>query len=191
MLKKMMLLAMAVGALIVFTAPAVAQAELTDSEGNSIKEGSMVSSTSTNLRTTTAGGTLFCQHVVIYSEVTIKGFTVTLHTTEVIIKECSVEQNGVPVTITNATAGTITLNEGSGTAEATFEDDIPLAGLFGCHLSGIVGISYTPGTDVISLGGETPNLAGSPIDPAGCANAGLLEGSFAMTDEEGNPVTID
>jgi hypothetical protein len=187
MLKKMMLLAMAVGALIAFAAPTVAQAELTG-----VEKGDTIIATSTNLRTTTAGGTLFCKHVQINAEVTGNGATATAQTTSVTTNECSVEQNGAPVIITSASAGEISLGGEAGTAQPAFVDDIPAAFLAGCELSGEAAVTYVSGTDVISIPKpETPNMAGGATDPAGCANAGFIEGDLTVTDGEGNPVLVD
>jgi hypothetical protein len=128
---------------------------------------------------------------VIHAEViSNNGEVATAQSTSITTKECGYP-NGVSITVTNGDAGTITLGGGSGSAEMTFEEDIPLAGLFGCHLSGTLGITYTSGTDEVTVGGETPNLVGGFTDSAGCPNAGLLEGSFAVTDSAGSPVAID
>jgi hypothetical protein len=70
MLKKMMLLAMAVGALVAFAVPATASATLLLQAGKSLKQGTLVEATSTDVVESDTGGESYCKVVTIKSEVT-------------------------------------------------------------------------------------------------------------------------
>jgi len=177
MLKKMMLLALSACALVAFAIPAAAQAvQLTD-EGETVPKGTKVTATSTNLKTTTLAGTLECAKVTIHGTVLDPG------PTQVVIGETVTTTEGCNALITNPTAGTITINSGTGTATgASFTAD--LGGGVQCTIAGNLGFTYTSGTDVLNIPGST--LTNS------CGGTGNMHGSFTLETPEGEtPIEID
>jgi hypothetical protein len=191
MLKKMMLLAMAVGALIAFVGPAVAQgATLTDEAGEHYS--GPIAAVSTNLKWTTASSALACEEVSIHGSASQSGGMVTISSNVVTVTTfCPI--NGLPPTykthVTSASMGTITIGAGTGSTAATFTYDltnngVKVAGV--CHLAGTIGFTYTSGTGVLNVPGS--GLAGGG---PGCTEGGTMHGSFTITDGEGNPLTID
>ena len=197
MLKKMMLLAMAVGAFAAFVAPSVASAQLlTDPIGKPLKVGAKITATSTNLVTTTVLGDLTCGKVTIHAIVTEnKGSTsaaqselggVTTENCDLLTTPSLVVD---PATITEASANFHIAKAGVGTTNATFIADlyanaqkhlenIPFAV---CHEEGTPGLTYVPGTDVLTVKGA---LSG----PCGAAE---IHGGFTLETMDGTPVIID
>jgi hypothetical protein len=177
MMKKLTLLAMAVGALLAFAIPAAASANvtLTNENEEAVSVGTKVTATSTNTTTTTANGQLSCPKVIIQGEVTTNG-------SDVGIKSLSTTTEGqcrfagmFDATITNPAVGDITLTTGGvGTiASATFVSDIPAVGLT-CHFSsGSLGISWNSTGVAVSKGA----LAGTGT---GCPTKGEITGSFTL-----------
>lgn len=126
MLRKMMLLAMTVAALVAFAAPTVAQATLM-SGGTALKLGTEVTATSTNMTSEDARGTAACE------KVTIRGKVTNNKTPAVITPLAS--PNGMTwsgckryfpyfpsstVTITNTELGPMSFGSGTGSAEANY-----------------------------------------------------------------------
>lgn len=173
MLKKMMLLALSVAALVAFAAPAMAQAdELVDSEGP-LPIGAEVTATSTNLVTKSALGELKCTFVTIHAEVAENGPSIHLN-------DLATTTAGCNVAITNPTAGTITLEGGTGLATgATFV----AAGA--CDFAGNIPFSYATGTSSLTVTGTNQLSAPSP-----CGTA-TMSGSFNLETSGGEAVTIE
>lgn len=70
MLKKMMLLAMAVGALVAFAVPATASATALEQGGKPLKPGAPIEATSTLMVGENGGGVVWCEPVTIQAELT-------------------------------------------------------------------------------------------------------------------------
>jgi hypothetical protein len=189
MIKKIMVLAVSVAALIAFAAPAVAQAAELKEGKTKLAINSEVTATSFNLETATATGTLFCEKVTIHGTLIENGPNVVIAPNATTTENCRVTENGAAVTITNPLVGTITLEgkKTEGSATATFEADIPAAGLSGCHLSGSVAFTYVSGSDVFSIPGS--GLTG--MGPEGCPTAGSISGAFTLETANGTAVTIN
>jgi hypothetical protein len=175
MLKKMMLLAMAVGAIAAFAAPAMAQAsvELSDSEGT-LPIGAEVTATSHNLVTfSPVLGTLTCERVTIHGDVTENGES-SIH-----IEETNTETEGCsPAPITIAESGDITIEEGgTGLAE---ESLFQVAGA--CNFEGSPGFAYETNTDEIEIAGE--------FQFNGNCGPGDMSGNFTLETSDGSPITI-
>jgi hypothetical protein len=189
MLKKMMLLAMAVGALVAFAAPAIAQAETVITDTEELPATTMTAFSS-NLTTTTAVGILDCNTVNITGNVT-NGTPATLSeihgtaTSDVhpfsTIGECPVRNGeGTPITGARITAisGHAELEGGTGTASFDFTYDVTVApGVFlsGCTFT-TSGAALTYSGDNITL--DNAVLTGS--GPAGCSTTGELSGDLTL-----------
>ena len=189
MFKKLTLLAMAVGALVAFAAPAAANAQLLTSEGVAVPVGTDITATSTNLQTTTEQGILECAKVTIHAKVTANtAETSAAESTAVTTEGCvtNVGFTTFPTNIPTASADLHLEGGGVGTALATFvaEIETPEATLT-CHFEGEPALGYESGTDVLGVRG---GMAGSG---AGCAEAGEIHGEFTLETEGGEPVTID
>jgi hypothetical protein len=186
MIRKMMLLAVSVGALVALAAPAVAQATELKEGNKKLAVGSEVTATSTNLKTTTSQGTLACELVTLHATVAQNGpGNVIIEPVVTTTAECHILTPAThAATITEPTVGTITIGGGVGSASATFIADIPDFELE-CHFSGAVGFTYVAGTGVLSVPGSP--LAGSGTN---CPAAGTIEGSFTLETANGSPVTI-
>jgi hypothetical protein len=179
MIKKMMLLALSVGALVAFAAPAIASANT----GQLTGAGETLVGTSTNTKTVTAAGTLVCSHVELEGEVQENGASGSMLGNGVGFTEgCEVEQNHAPVTITDPTVTTLTLNSSGGSATLTFISDI--AGVLVCHFSGTVPVTWTAPSNTIHIAGT---LTGTG---AGCPTAGSISGDFALSSG-GEEVIVD
>jgi len=198
-IKKMLLLGTMAMAAIAFAAPAVAQADvfLSDEDNIPLDPGADVTATSTNLITTTTGGTLSCAKVTLHFDVkTNNGTHVELTPTgQATTENCIVVQNGFKVTITDGTVlGDVTINTwGTANAAMTFNDDVYHSSdinhttiLQQCHFAGtahLVGLGTTK--DEIEL---TPSsLTGTG---AGCAATGTIEGKFTLETEDKTPVLL-
>jgi len=174
MIKKLTMLAMAVGALVAFAAPAMAQAdelyEKTINGNVPLKVGAEITLTSTNLVTHAGIGTLECKKVTIHGEVTKNGPTITG-------KEKSTTVEGCNHTITDPTAGTVELGSGTGkTTGTSFTVD------FFCTFTGSIPFKYVTNTDEAVVTGEN-QLSG------GCGSA-TMTGSFTLETKDGTPVYI-
>jgi hypothetical protein len=190
MIKKMMLLAMAVGALVALAAPAAQAIELKEG-GKALKTGVEVTATSTNLVTTTASGTLSCELVTIHGTLAKNGPAVEIKPTTTTTKNCSINagEKGVhSATITSPAVGTISVvNQGVGSASAvTFLADIPDFALE-CHFSGTAGFTYVSGSSTLTVAAASSVLTGSGTN---CPTSGTLEGSFSLETSNGTAVTI-
>lgn len=183
-IKKMMLLALSVGALVAFAVPAVAQAAELKENGVKLGLHSLVTATSTNLETTTAGGALFCAKTTIHGEITNAGGPgkeVRITPSSTTVESCEITGVG-PVAVTNPSVGVIGFAGGTGSAaSATFIADIPQE----CHFAGAVGFTYVNGSSTFSVPGSV--LAGTG---SGCPPEGTIAGSFSLETSNGTPVTV-
>lgn len=182
MLKKMMLLAMAVGALVALAAPAMASAvTLTDEHGNAVPVGTIVTATSANSETTAGGNVIACEEVDITGEVTENNGP------HVTIEEMTVSTsdpcffNGFPIVhIRAAITGKITLEPGGGGLASGVSFEAEITGVTTCTFTGSgAGESLPVGWAAggVSLGGAV-NLNGAG---PGCPGAGEIHGSFGIT----------
>jgi hypothetical protein len=190
MLKKMMLLAVAAGALVAFAAPTVAQATELKEGKTKLAVGAKVTATSTNLVTTTAAGKLACALVTIHGNVTENGPSAVIEPTSTTTSECHLitASNGVThaVTITDPTVGTIKLTGGgASSATATFIADIPTLGVE-CHFAGTVAFTYVSKSDTFSIPGSILTGSGATCP----VSEGTIEGSFTLETSTGTPVEI-
>jgi hypothetical protein len=197
-LKKMLLLAGMALAAVAFAAPAVAQAtvQLTEN-GKALKAGALVTTTSTNLVTTTTPGNnkLACKKVTLHYKVTTNGPThVVLEpvipvgaTDNGTTEECHlVTPSGMTfvANITNAGTGEVTINTW-GTAEtaATFTVAVPALALH-CSYTGTVHLQGTAsGTSGVTVGS-------SPLTAPGCEE-GDIAGNASLETPNGTAVTLD
>jgi hypothetical protein len=182
MLKKMMLLAMAVGALVAFAAPAVSQAAtLSDSTGN-VPAGAWLHATSTNTKTTiNAQLTLVCAHVELSGEAIGEGEEIAAVAGGGVATNCEVSPLGAPATITS-----ISFELGIEEEEATFAFGYDALGASGCTDETVepVKAEWTIGTDIIHVHGG-PLLGTGAGCPAGAAE---IHGTFTVTTTGGDPV---
>ena len=199
MLKKMMLLALSVGALMAFAVPTVAQADvqLTDVNGEPVS-GEITATALGTLVTTVNHPTPFprleCGNVTLHMNVLTNGLEhVELEQIgEATTSGCALNLNGttkLPASITDGTVGALTIDTwGEGSATSTFVSDVPAAGLANCRLEGDVNVLATDGTDILDV--EPSLLTKEEGSGEGCSNSGTIEGSFTLENNLG-PLTID
>jgi hypothetical protein len=173
MIKKMMLLALAVGALVAFAAPAAQADELYEEESGALEVGAEVTATSTNLTQTWTGvgKTLTCQEVILHLGVDENG-PESIH-----LSTLAATSIGCSAPFSKVTSGTITLGGGTGLATGwTFL----ASGV--CDFAGNIPLSYATNSDVLNITG-TSQLNGNcgPSD---------MTGSFTLTTGTGTPVYI-
>jgi hypothetical protein len=203
MVKKLMLLAMAVGALVAFAAPAMAQANvtLTNEAGEALESGEGITATGSDLETVTAAGTLFCNEVNLSGEVGSNGGATA--TAENISgtatfdgsPACPVLVGGEPVTqavITNISASVAFAGGGNGTASFSFTYDLfvsPTEAIM-CTFatSSPAAITYTTGPPAVVT---VPGAALTGTGELGCPSTGTLHGHLTLGDASGSPLTID
>jgi hypothetical protein len=188
MLKKITLLAISVGALVAFAAPAVAQAqqlyELNVKQHVSLNNGAKVTATATDLTTHTVFGTLTCKLVTIHGEV------LENNANTVRIGNNSVTVEGCNVPITNPSVGQITIvkAETVGIAhDATFVAHIPPPAEVTCHYTGDIPFSYAHDTDTLTVTGAN-QFTGTPNPPCG---TGTMTGSFTLETSDGTTVFME
>ena len=181
MIKKLTLLAMAVGALVAFAVPAAASAnvQLTNSGGKPIAANTTITATSTNAQTATSNGTLTCESVTV-------GAILTKNTPETVLLSddegsgsatgCKVKETSLPVTIT-PTFEELHLTTAGATASFSFVAHLGGVGGPKCTYTGVaVPVTYTPGTSSISVSGT---LTGSGVAP--CSATAAFTGTFALS----------
>lgn len=192
MIKKLTLLAMAVGALVAFAVPAMASADvrITDGSGNPLSVNDTITAVSTNAQTVTGAGTLVCSEVHL-------GVVVTQNDEETVklsddtstpgaASGCKVKENNLPVTVT-PTIEEIHITTG-GTKTATFRFIAHLGGVGGpqCEYKTNpakgkeVNLSYESGSSTIHAEGT---LEGSGVAP--CSASAAFSGDFALSREGG------
>lgn len=187
MIKKLTLLAMAVGALVAFAVPSMASAAVTNSLGEAAET---VDAVSENTVSVTNGGTLDCDTVELNLSLTPEttahytGSGTAEGTTGSHEGACEITQNKTPVTVTSINA-TVNLN-GGGTGTASFSYSILVGHAVPCVIDGTANVTYTPGSDVITL--KEGKLTGTSTSP--CPTAGTISGDFKVTSG-GEAVEID
>jgi hypothetical protein len=189
MLKKIMLLAMAVGALVAFAAPAMAQAEtvITDTEG---EPATTITAFSSNSALMTVWGITDCNAVNLAGHVT-NGSPATLSeiqgtaTSDVhpfsTTGECPLRNGeGVPITGLRFTAisGHAELEGGSGTVSFDFTYDLTVAP--GVFLSGCTFTTEGAALTYDEAGSIALEFVLTGGGPAGCPLAGGLSGDLAL-----------
>jgi len=172
MIKKLAMLAMAIGALVAFAAPAIAQADELTEEGVPLEVGAEVTLTSTNLVTTSPLGTLTCKKVTIHGEVTENGPTTVKG------REISTTVEGCNHTITDPTAGTLSLSGGTGSTSGT---KFVVDGL--CTFTGSIPFKYSAPTDEAIITGEKQLTS--------ACGPGTMTGTFTIETSDGTPVDIE
>jgi hypothetical protein len=183
MIKKLTLLAMAIGALVAFAVPAMASADvrLTDALGT-VEVPSDITGTSGNAQTVTANGTLVCEEVHVTATVTTNTeATVFASGKSATANKCKVLQTGTPVVIT-PTLENIHITTG-GTKTASFKFVAHIGGVGGpkCEYGGTVPVSYTSGSS--SLHAEGTLTGSSGVAP--CNLTAAFSGDFALSNENG------
>ena len=182
----MMLLAISVGVLAAFAAPAAQGQLLYETptgplgEHNALPVGAEVTATSKNLVTTVTatGGKLEC------SLVTIHGIVLENTVTRSRIGETETTVEGCNNTITNQTAGEITLEgAGAGVATgATFVSDVPIT----CDFAGNIPFSYVTNSDTLKV---EPDPVTKDQLFGNCGHA-IMTGSFTLETSDETPVDI-
>jgi hypothetical protein len=188
-IKKMMLLATAVGALVALAAPAAQAIELKEGT-KALKTGVEVTAKSTDLVTTTASGTLSCTLVTVHGTLLKNGPAVEIGSTFTTTENCSLSTPTVhSATITQPSVGTISVvNQGVGSASAvTFIADIPDFALE-CHFAGTAGFTYVSGSSTLTVASASSVLTGSGTN---CPTSGTLEGVFHLATSNGTGLTIN
>lgn len=171
MIKKLTMLAMAVGALVAFAVPAAASATplIHDEKGEPVNH---VTAVSENTISVTNLGTLECSTVELTIEVT-ENTTTTAHghgdgaafgTPPSHEGPCLTEPLGLDVHINRVEVNTIHLND-DGTGSATFEFDFVITGVTECTVGGDADVSYVPGSSTLSIDGDLKTLSGGPLCP--------------------------
>jgi hypothetical protein len=191
MLKKMMLLAMAVGALIAFAAPAAQATTVLNTEGEPAET---ITAFSGNLKSTTTAGTLDCNQVNITGDVenelphatisNIHGTATSSVEPFASIGECPVRNaEGVPVSGARITSigGHASLSGGTATVSFDFTYDVTVAaGVFlnGCTFE--VNNAKVPYTTKGVITFANVALAGGSEDSELCSNEGIFEGELQL-----------
>lgn len=186
MLKKMILLAMAVGAL---AAPTAAQAaRLQYLSGETVLKGTQVKATSTNMLSNGPTGYTTCSEWTIQGEVTKNSGTETKITpyaspNGMVMSTCYRRdaETGVKHSLVfeEGTGGPLTLANGSGSFEASNLEKEP--GIYELAFSGTFNITYGSGSSEFGLSGVLYSMYWSQ-EWAG--------GSFNLTTSTGTPIKI-
>ena len=197
-IKKMLPAAVMALAAIAFAVPAMAQAQthgLTSPENTFIDTSGgpvEITATSTDLKTTTASGTMECEKVTLHLLVTENTDThvVVSQEGEATTENCQTVEvpffGTVPTVITDGTVEETTFDTW-GTAEAPSSFTADLEGLGECELGGNVHMQATNGTDIIDVGPST--LTGPGGFP--CPSEGTMHGTFTMETPDGTAVIAD
>lgn len=195
MLKKMMLLALSVGALVAFAAPAAAQANVRLTEnGTALANGAEITATSTNLVTeTVGGGTLICEKVTLHLEVVENGLThVELKQLGAATTTNCTASGVLPATIFNGgVTENITINTwGTSNTNATFLSKVYFDAE---HTQLAQECDYAGTFHIVPVGPsdtDTIKVTESPLTAPGCENA-HIEGTFTLETSGGAEVTLD
>lgn len=186
MFKKLTLLVLSVAALVAFAVPTVAQATaiVTNENGEAAQT---ITAFSSNTKTKTPSGTLFCNEVYLHinltqnntEKATGSGSGAARHSGGIF---CEVIEAGAKVVVvTLISIPHVQLNgNGHGTASLTYVYDAPSAK---CHFEGNATVIYTPSSAKVSIAGT---LTGKKIEgPGSCAATGTISGDFSFMDEFG------
>lgn len=194
MMKKLTLLAMAVGALIAFAVPAMASANvtLTDEGGQPVAVNSKITAYSVNTETTSKNGNLVCPWVGITGNVAENGTAVRLDEVEVTLPtECTFA--GFLPSHVSASIDEIELTTGgAGTAYGVAFSSLITGVGATCNFSGneegSLAVSWSSGA--ISIGGAGNNLVASG---AGCPTEAEIHGDFGLfsDDEHTEELTLE
>jgi len=194
--KRLPLLAMAM-TVAAFAAPAVAQGTTLQSPpGTVLKAGAKVLASSTNMQSRNAGYETRC-NVTIEGEVSTFGgpgkvakITPYAAPKGMVWSGCSAGEKEGSVTITEATAGVISLGggaPGTGGFSAEFRESDG-AYYLNCHMAGSFGFTYASGGSSFEIPGSifkpSPNQANCPLPEQ------TWSGGFTLKTSTGNPVTI-
>ena len=194
-MKKLILLAMAVGAMFVYAIPTSASAAtlLTTSTGGSPTSVTVTQDPSNVVQISTPLGVTTCEAIDF-------GIDVTKNT------ETEAKGNGtsgkfstkgclagglVPIEITNIEVSSISFtNKTVGSATLLFTEDIPALGLSDCNLHGTVGLAYAHKTNTVTI--TSPNALTGGGGSASCPTSGTIKGSFILeeTSSPFNPITF-
>jgi hypothetical protein len=174
--------------------------KIVESEGSPLEVGAEITATSTNLVTTTVGGTFRCESVVLHLTVGANGPEhVTLNQDGVATTSgCELDQTGIggghlPITITDWTFGPLTIDAwGHSEVETTFVQDVygnapHTILILSCHLEGILAVEGTvSGSDVLNV---TPSALA--ISGPGCPSVATMHGSFNLETPDETPVELE
>lgn len=191
MIKKVVLRAMSVAALVALAVPATASATVV--ENGFGEAASEINAVSENTSWQTASGTWDCDTVHLSLALTQSAGSALgvgggnaegangSHE-----GDCQIAENGVPIRYSGIEA-VIELEEGgSGSAEyaGSYGFVHPLFGTIPCSFTGEAAVSYLPGSSAIGISGT---WAGSG---SGCPTAGTIAGDFDVFDEFGLAATL-
>jgi hypothetical protein len=195
--KKMLLLVGMSLAAIAFAAPTAAQAtiRLTDPAGTALGAGAKVTMTSSDLKITTALGTITCVKVTLHYElvavtvnhVVLEPVVVAPATHNATPEKCHLitKTDGKThvVHLTNAGTKQLTINTwGTGVTFGTFTANI--TNVAHCTYTGDVHFqAKSPGTDEVTI--SPSPLAGGLCGP------GEIEGTATLETPDGKPILID
>jgi hypothetical protein len=190
MAKKLILLAMAIGAIAALAAPAMAGAsQITFPAGTAAPVGTVITGTSSNTVTVTPLGNLTCASVVVKATITKNSGGTAAAKAEAGASSsstCFLGKNAISVT--NITLKSLeSTTSGVGKAVLSFEADLP--GGLTCHFESAGAannVSYTAGTSNLHLAG---GLVGSP-EICGEEGEVSISGDFALTAES-SAVVLD
>jgi hypothetical protein len=174
-IRRLLLLAMSLGALIAFSVPAVASASgqfLYDETEEPVPTATYVNLTSTNSEMTTTLGTFACEHIEVEGELTQnepEGSLVENGFGNA--SECQIKQLGIPIKIKDVTLLKLHLSKATNTAKFTYEAEI---GKLVCHFEGELEVSPT----ILALH-VSGVLTGTSPEP--CPPAGIFAGTFIPT----------
>jgi hypothetical protein len=190
-LKKMMLLALSVGALVAFMAPAVAQADI---ELTGVDIGEEITATSLNFSTTFWGSVFNCAKVTLHLRVEVSSSEHILlaPTSTATTKGCAVA-GALPTTFTDWTLLedlTIdTWGAGEVTVEFTSHIVFPPLGIdiTNCHNGGIINLQGSNGSSSLTLNPSALTGGGG----GGCPEETTMSGSFSLENGAAELVVLD
>jgi hypothetical protein len=179
MLKKIMLLAMAVGATIAFAAPAAARAATLSDPGPVIAGEWMITTSNDATITINSQLSITCGHMQFSANTIGEGEEVSAVAGGGTASECEVAPLGAPMTITSM-AFEVNIDE----EVIGFAFGYDALGAEGCTDEAEMPAEWTIGTDVVHIHGG-PLLGTGAGCPAGAAE---FHGTFTVTTTNGTPV---
>jgi hypothetical protein len=170
-----------IAAVLALAVPAVASAEVTDSEGKTIPVGSELEGTSTNTVLSTALGKVACTSLTVFDKLTVntESSSEAESTKEGTSKECFAGGKAITVTDLTMIHWQVFPAFNNGVAKITEKVDFP--GGITCHFVGEVGFTYVTNSDTMTIAGGV--LVGTP---AACGKA-ELNGNYTWV-WKGKPV---
>lgn len=156
MLKKLIMLAVSVGALAALVVPASAGAAvLTAEEGVPLGKGAEITVTGPTLKTTTSLGTIECEEVNLFGELTnvdaANDLTEGKGTKEGKANGCTFQPGGQPATVSNISIGNIVSKRMEATANFSYTAVVPVGeGTITCEFATPKPspLNMTTGTDI-------------------------------------------